>query len=136
MQRRMIFEPGGHVPSYNLDLSSPTIYIKRVLRPVCFVALSLAAFSFAAGQAPVSPTTSAAPPPSKAQTTAAPASKPAPVKPLPTTAPSAPAPNSPGTTTDANPAPATNPPPSIPGTTPMPDRMVTLQFPNSDVVDV
>src|SRR4051794_14264054 len=37
---------------------------------------------------------------------------------------------------DATREPATNPPPSIPGTTPMPDRMVTLQFPNSDVVDV
>src|SRR4051812_26803654 len=133
MQRRMVFEPGGHVPSYNLDLSTPTIYIKRVLRPVCFVALSLAACSFAAGQAPVAPTASAAPPSSKAQTTAAPASKPT----TTTTSPSAPAPNSPGTTTtDANPAPATNPPPSIPGTTPISDKTVTLQFPNSDVVDV
>src|SRR4051812_9146545 len=133
MQRRMVFEPGGHVPSYNLDLSTPTIYIKRVLRPVCFVALSLAACSFAAGQAPVAPTASAAPPSSKAQTTAAPASKPAQVKPSTTTTTST---STTTATTSPNLAPGANPPPSIPGMTPVPDRTITLQFPNSDVVDV
>jgi general secretion pathway protein D len=30
----------------------------------------------------------------------------------------------------------TAPPPSVPGSTPLPDRTVTLQYPNSDVVDV
>jgi len=33
-------------------------------------------------------------------------------------------------------APANSAPPSIPGTTPVPDKTVTLQYPNSDVVDV
>src|SRR3954471_24969483 len=36
--------------SYNLDLRPPTYYIKRVLRPLCFVALSLAALTPAFGQ--------------------------------------------------------------------------------------
>jgi type II secretion system protein D len=134
---------------YNLDLVPPTIYIKRVLRPACFVALSLAAFSIAAGQPSVSPSTSPAskPPASKpaasqpptSKSTPAPATQTAPAKeqiaPLPTTiAPSTTA----ATPTPAppNPAVTNNPPPSIPGLTPLPDKTVTLQFPNSDVVDV
>jgi hypothetical protein len=60
-------------------------------------------------------------------------------RPLPQVAPSAP----PKTTTPEE-APAVvppaqtnaSPPPSIPGLTPVPDKTVTLQFPNSDVVDV
>jgi general secretion pathway protein D len=176
------------VPLYNLDLLRATIYIKRVLRPVCLVALSLAAISFAAGQVPVPPTPSVTPspfqslalptppgskpaaskPPSSTSTsksTPATSSKTTPAKeeivpeapalrpvvPAPstsaattTTAPTTPtssAPNSTTTTTttttaNANQAPATNPPPSIPGMTPLPDKTVTLQFPNSDVVDV
>ncbi|HSP45747.1 MAG TPA: secretin N-terminal domain-containing protein, partial [Chthoniobacterales bacterium] len=57
----------------------------------------------------------------------------------------APPPAAPKTTTTASEeAPAAVPPaqsnatapPSIPGTTPLPDKTVTLQFPNSDVVDV
>jgi general secretion pathway protein D len=80
------------------------------------VALYLAALTSAFGQA---------------KPTSAPAITP---RPLPS-APSAPA------TTQQAPAavpPAqTNPaPPSIPGLTPVPDHTVTLQFPNSDVVDV
>src|SRR5256714_2527875 len=102
---------------YNLDLPYPTYYIKRVLRPLCSVALCLAALTSAFGQ----PKPTSAPPL------------------IPRPLPSAPA----STTTTTEQAPAvvppaqTNPaPPSIPGMTPLPDRMVTLQFPNSDVVDV
>jgi hypothetical protein len=62
---------------YNLDLVPPTIYIKRVLRPACFVALSLAAFSIAAGQPSVAPSTSPAskPPASKPAASQPPTSK-------------------------------------------------------------
>ncbi len=64
-------------------------------------------------------------------------------RPLPQVVPSAPA-APPKTTTEEAPAavpPAqtqtnASPPPSIPGLTPLPDKTVTLQFPNSDVVDV
>src|SRR5207248_1284524 len=71
-----------------------------------------------------------------------------PPRPLPTpasqAAPAAPAKTTTTTTTTTEEAPAAVPPaqtnatapPSIPGTTPLPDKMVTLQFPNSDVVDV
>jgi general secretion pathway protein D len=71
-----------------------------------------------------------------------------PARPLPT-APQVvapPAPSAPPKTTTTEEAPAavppaqaqTNatPPPSIPNLTPVPDKTVTLQFPNSDVVDV
>jgi general secretion pathway protein D len=53
-----------------------------------------------------------------------------------------PAPAAPPTAVDQAPAavpPAQttiSPPPSVPGSTPLPDRTVTLQYPNSDVVDV
>jgi general secretion pathway protein D len=133
---------------YNLDLGPPTIYIKRVLRPACFVALSLAAFSIAAGQAPVAPSPSTSPgskpaaskpagpqlPTSKS--TPAPATKAAPeiVPPATTTGPSSTAASP--TPAPPNPAVTTNPPPSIPGSTPVSDKTVALQFPNSDVVDV
>ncbi len=53
---------------------------------------------------------------------------PAPVNP-PASADQAPAAVPPAQTTIA-------PPPSVPGSTPLPDRTVTLQYPNSDVVDV
>jgi general secretion pathway protein D len=131
---------------YNLDLGPPTIYIKRVLRPACLVALSLAALSIAAGQTSVPPPASTSPgPKSSASKPAvqppAPKSSPSPaVKPAPAKEEIAPLPN---TTTAASPTPAppnpvaaANPPPSIPGPTPTSDRMVALQFPNSDVVDV
>jgi general secretion pathway protein D len=128
-----------------------------VLRPVCFVALSLAALSFAAGQAPVTPTPGSKPAPaSKPSVAKPPASKPSPAantktaatkdEVAPETAPSirplASAPPPPATTTttttttSTNAAPETNPPASVPGLTPVPDRTITLQFPNSDVVDV
>jgi general secretion pathway protein D len=65
-------------------------------------------------------------------------------RPLPTSVPQVapPAPSAPTTATEEAPAavpPAqTNaaPPPSIPNLTPVPDKTVTLQYPNSDVVDV
>ena len=53
---------------------------------------------------------------------------PAPVTP-PSSADQAPAAVPPAQTTAA-------PPPTVPGSTPLPDRTVTLQYPNSDVVDV
>ena len=69
-------------------------------------------------------------------------------RPLPQRAPSAPSvpPKSEGNHCDRH-APAqtssvapaqtsATPPPSIPGTTPLPDKTVTLQYPNSDVADV
>lgn len=115
-----------------------TYYIKRVLRPLCLVALCLAALTSVFGQQP--------------KATSAPTT----LRPLPTIAPQVapPAPSAPAkttttTTTTTEEAPAavppaktqqqTNPapPPSIPGTTPVPsDKTETLQFPNSDVVDV
>jgi general secretion pathway protein D len=107
-----------------------------VLRPLCLVALCLAALTSVFGQQP--------------KATSAPAISP---RPLPTSVPQVapPAPSAPPktTTTTTEEAPAavppaqtqvqTNPapPPSIPGTTPVPsDKTETLQFPNSDVVDV
>lgn len=126
-------------PPYNLDLRPLTYYIKRVLRPLCLVALCLAALTSVFGQQP--------------KATSAPGVSP---RPLPTSvpqvappAPSAPPKTTTTTTTTTEEAPAavppaqtqvqTNPapPPSIPGTTPVPsDKTETLQFPNSDVVDV
>jgi general secretion pathway protein D len=116
-----------------------------VLRPVCFVALSLAACSFAAGQTRVSPTPSIRPiakplpsPPATSKTTPAITPKPAPPKdqapPPANTTITAPAQTT--TTTNVNPLPSATAPPSVPGTTPISDKTVTLQFPNSDVVDV
>jgi type II secretion system protein D len=90
------------------------------------VALSLAALTSAFGQA---------------KPTSAPGLSP---RPLPTAPQVAPSVKPPATTTTQAPPPAsvapaqTNaaPPASIPGLTPVPDHTVTLQFPNSDVVDV
>ena len=116
---------------YNLDLSEGTYYIKRVLRPLRFVAPLLVALSTAFGQ--VSPPL---PTPAKSRP---PATAPA-VKPLPTPAsvPVVPPPAPPTTAAPSTPAPAaTNtapPPPSAPAQ--VPDKTVTLQYPNSDVVDV
>jgi general secretion pathway protein D len=114
-----------------LDRERLTIYIKRVLRPLCLVALCLAALTSVFGQQP--------------KATSAPGVSP---RPLPTSVPQV-APSAPPKTTTTEEAPAavppaqtqvqTNPaaPPSIPGTTPVPsDKTETLQFPNSDVVDV
>jgi len=105
-----------------------TYYIKRVLRPLCFVALFLAALSSAFGQA---------------KPTSSPGVSP---RPLPTSAPQVapPAPSAPAKTATTEEAPAVvppaqtnaSPPPSIPNLTPVPDKTVTLQYPNSDVVDV
>jgi general secretion pathway protein D len=116
---------------YNLDQRPATIYIKRVLRPLCSVALCLAALTSVFGQP---------------KPTSAPGVSPA--RPLPT-APQVvapPAPSAPPKTTTTEEAPAAvppaqaqtsaTPPPSIPNLTPVPDKTVTLQFPNSDVVDV
>src|SRR5438105_10062963 len=104
---------------YSLDPAAPTIYIKRVLRPFCLVALSLAALIPAFGQVrPIakSPKVEIRPPTSsntisdreiaQAETT--------PQEPPP-------------------PAPTAAPPAKGPGA---PDSTVTLQYPNSDVVDV
>jgi general secretion pathway protein D len=113
---------------YNLDQRRLTYYIKRVLRPLCLVALCLAALGSVFGQQP--------------KATSAPGVSP---RPLPQVAPPAPSVPAKTATTEEPPAavpPAqtqTNPapPPSIPGTTPVPsDKTETLQFPNSDVVDV
>ncbi|HSV63387.1 MAG TPA: secretin N-terminal domain-containing protein [Chthoniobacterales bacterium] len=88
------------------------------------MALCLAALTSAFGQA---------------KPTSAPGVSPRPLPSAPQVAPSAP--TGPANTSAQPPAavpPAqTNPaPPSIPGLTPVPDKTVTLQFPNSDVVDV
>src|SRR5437764_7164694 len=115
----------GHRPPlpcdrYNLDLHSPTYYIKRVLRPLCSVALCLAALTSAFGQA---------------KAPSAPAVSPRPLPTAPQVAPSAS--TGPATTSNTPPPAQTSPAPaSIPGLTPVPDKTVTLQFPNSDVVDV
>jgi general secretion pathway protein D len=100
-------------PSYNLDQSPPTNYIKRVLRPLCFVALLFAALTPVFGQPKPAATNAPRPLPNAAERPAA-----APISPIPTPA-------------QTNPA-----PPSVPGTSPAGDKTVTLQFPNSDVVDV
>lgn len=79
-----------------------------------------------------------------ALTTAFGQTKPAPAPVSPRPLPSAPAQNVQPAPPSFEDAPAvvppaqTNvaPPPSIPGTTPIPDRTVTLQYPNSDVADV
>ena len=101
-------------PSSYLDLRGRTYYIKRVLRTPCFVALFLAALTPVFGQAK-------------------PAASPVSPRPLPSapvqTAQQAPAAVPPAQT---NPA----PPPPVPAVTAMPDKTVTLQYPNSDVVDV
>jgi general secretion pathway protein D len=109
---------------YNLDLRPATYYIKRVLRPFCLVALLLAALTSAFGQA--KPTTTSAPRPLPTANQVVPApipSVPAKTEEAPAAVPPAQAQTSP-------------PPPSIPNLTPVPDKTVTLQFPNSDVVDV
>src|SRR5256714_270191 len=112
--------PPLHCNRYNLDLHSLTYYIKRVLRPLCSVALCLAALTSAFGQA---------------KSPSAPAVSPRPLPTAPQVAPSAS--TGPVTTANTPPAAQTSPAPaSIPGLTPVPDKTVTLQFPNSDVVDV
>jgi type II secretion system protein D len=91
-----------------------------VLRPLCSLALCLAALTSAFGQA---------------KAPSAPALNPRPLPTAPQVAPSAP--TSPATTSSTQPPAQTSPAPaSIPGLTPVPDKTVTLQFPNSDVVDV
>jgi len=91
-----------------------------VLRPLCSVALCLAALTSAFGQA---------------KAPSAPALSPRPLPTAPQVAPSAP--TSPATTSNTQTPAQTSPAPaSIPGLTPVPDKTVTLQFPNSDVVDV
>jgi general secretion pathway protein D len=97
-----------------------------VLRTFCFVALFFTALTPGFGQ----PKPSATPLTPRPLPTAVPqiVTPPAPAGPL---APGdqAPAIVPPAQTTIA-------PPPSVPGSTPLPDRTVTLQYPNSDVVDV
>ncbi|MDP9099425.1 MAG: hypothetical protein M3N48_10605, partial [Verrucomicrobiota bacterium] len=108
-----------------------------MLRPLCLVALCLAALTSVSGQPkPSAPAVSPRPLPTSVPQVAPPA-------------PSAPAKTTTTTTTTTEEAPAAVPPaqnqaqtspvppPSIPGTTPVPsDKTETLQFPNSDVVDV
>ena len=121
-------------PSYNLDLQLPTYYIKRVSRILCFVALFFAALSPAFGQ----PKPSATPAPPRPLPTAPiqNVTPPVPVTP-PASSDQAPAAVPPAQTPAVAPAQTTiAPPPSVPGSTPLPDRTVTLQYPNSDVVDV
>ncbi|MFL6590516.1 MAG: hypothetical protein ACJ8M4_10115, partial [Chthoniobacterales bacterium] len=105
-----------------------------MLRPLCFAALLLAALQLAFGQPQVSPTSSASPAPSKPVT---PAIRPVAPKPNPPAKePAAPeiVPPKPLPTAAAEQSAA--PPPSVPGLTPVPDKTVTLQYPNSDVADV
>jgi general secretion pathway protein D len=112
----MLFEPAfssekSAFPEGNeVDRAASTIYIKPVLRLFCIAALSLAAIQSGFGQ------TKPAPPPTLPNNPKAAA-------PLPE-APAAP------------PAPASAPA-TAPGTSPLPpDKLVTLQYPNSDVADV
>lgn len=90
-----------------------------MLRPLCLVALLLAALTSAFGQTKPAPSI--------------------PPRPLPTPAtqfaPAAPS-TAPTTTTEEASAQTQANQPSIPNLTPVPDKTVTLQFPNSDVVDV
>src|SRR5438477_5529384 len=104
---------------YSLDPAAPTIYIKRVLRPFCLVALSLAALTPAFGQVrPIakSPKVEIRPPTNSNTISNREVAQ---VE----TAPQEPPP----------PAPTAAPPAKGPGS---PDSTVTLQYPNSDVVDV
>jgi general secretion pathway protein D len=90
-----------------------------VLRPLCLAALLLAALTSAFGQ--TKPAASIPPRPLPTPATQF-------VSPPPSTAPN--------TTTTEAPAQTQANQPSIPNLTPVPDKTVTLQFPNSDVVDV
>ncbi len=92
-----------------------------MLRPLCSAALLLAALTPAFGQTKPAATPATRPLPT-------PASQIAPVSPA--AVPSAPPESAPPAQTQAS------PPPSIPGLSPLPDKTITLQFPNSDVVDV
>lgn len=98
-----------------VDRAAPTYYIKPVLRPFCIAALCLAAINSGFGQAkPPLPSAAPATPPrdNKSPVTApAPATAPAPEEFRPLPVPTATA-------------------------APLPDQTVTLQYPNSDVVDV
>jgi general secretion pathway protein D len=97
-----------------VDQSSPTIYIKPVLRFFCIAALSLAAIDSGFAQKPPVPTAPAQNVPAQKPAAAvAPPSSSKPAPELPVTAP----------------APVATMPPVL-------DRMVTLQYPNSDVADV
>jgi general secretion pathway protein D len=99
-----------------------------VLRPLCCVALFLAALTPGFGQPkPSAPAITPRPLPS------VPSGPVLPSAPPNTSAEQVPAvvPPPGQTQTQTSPAPA-----SVPGLTPQPDRMVNLQFPNSDVVDV
>jgi general secretion pathway protein D len=108
----MLFEPAfssekSAFPEGNeVDRAASTIYIKPVLRLFCIAALSLAAIQIGFGQ-----------------------TKPAPTPTLP---------NNPKAAAPLPEAPAAPPAPAnAPGTSPLPpDRLVTLQYPNSDVADV
>lgn len=114
--------PASRAAPYNLDLRFQTYYIKRVLRPFCLVALLLAGLTPLFGQTTPVATTPPRPLPTPASQIA------------PAVAPSVPP------KTAAEEAPASVPPAQTtsapPGTAPVPDKTVTLQFPNSDVVDV
>jgi len=103
----------------------------RVLRTLCFAALSLAALTTALGQAKVTPRPLPTPPqnvevaPDMAPMTEGPTA-------VAQQPPTSVAPATTTTTTTTAPA-----PPSVPNpTTPGPDKTVTLQYPNSDVADV
>jgi general secretion pathway protein D len=122
-------------PPYNLDQRPLTYYIKRVLRPLCLVALCLAALTSVFGQPkPTSPAAASPRPLPTSNPQVAPSAPPKTTTTTTTTTEEAPAAVPPAQTqVQTNPA----PPPSIPGTTPVPsDKTETLQFPNSDVVDV
>ena len=100
-------------------------YIKRVLRTICFVALFFAALTPGFGQ------------PKPTATPLAPRPLPSAPQIVQPPAPAAPPTSGDQAPTAIPPAQTNNrPPPSVPGSTPLPDRTVTLQYPNSDVVDV
>jgi general secretion pathway protein D len=108
-----------------------------VLRPLCLVALCLAALTSVFGQPkPSAPAVSPRPLPTSVPQVAPPAPSAPPKTTTTTTTTTEEAPAAvPPAQTQAQTTPA--PPPSIPGTTPVPsDKTETLQFPNSDVVDV
>jgi general secretion pathway protein D len=103
-----------------------------VLRPFCAVALSFAALTSLFGQPKPAPAGTPRPLPTPAsQIVPAPPSQP---QKAPDDAP----PVVPPATSSSAPATQTSPtpPPSVPGLTPVPDKTVTLQYPNSDVADV
>ncbi|HEX8076466.1 MAG TPA: secretin N-terminal domain-containing protein, partial [Chthoniobacterales bacterium] len=98
-----------------------------MLRPLCRVVLLCAALTSAFGQPKPADTSSPRPLPTPTSQVVPP-----PPSASPKTADQAPAVVPPPAQTQTTPA----PPPSVPGLTPVPDKTETLQFPNSDVVDV